>query len=153
MNGYQIPILGNYGMEESEIVNGEFRIIKEERARINKRAFTRKCMKLRKKYGYMNWKGDPLEFHESGMVTFGLLGTKADKTDKLAFDPDKMKRRAMLPEMSYFSSFMGPPVSWVIYPRGVYLLASIYTLRGYLSRTVFLSFPREIKNLRKALTS
>lgn len=121
MNCYPIPILGNYGMEESEVVNGEFKIIREEKAKINKRAFTRKCMKLRKKYGYMDWKGEPLEFHESGMVTFGLLGTKADKADKLAFDPDKMKRRAMLPEVSkVFSNsnvIIGGTTSFDITPK------------------------------------
>lgn len=121
MNCYPIPILGNYGMEESEVVNGEFKIIREEKAKISKRAFTRKCMKLRKKYGYMDWKGEPLEFHESGMVTFGLLGTKADKADKLAFDPDKMKRRAMLPEVSkVFSNsnvIIGGTTSFDITPK------------------------------------
>ena len=40
-----------------------------------------------------------MEFHESGMVTFGLLGTKADIADKIIFDPDRAKRRAMYPEV------------------------------------------------------
>ena len=33
------------------------------------------------------------------MVTFPLLGTAADIADKLAFDPDRSKRRAMYPEV------------------------------------------------------
>ena len=46
-----------------------------------------------------DYKGEPVEFHKSGMVTFGLLGTAADKADKLVFDPDRAKRRAMYPEV------------------------------------------------------
>ena len=33
------------------------------------------------------------------MVTFALLGTKADKDKKIAFDPDRAKRRVMYPEV------------------------------------------------------
>ncbi|MBR2008849.1 MAG: hypothetical protein IJ936_01860, partial [Peptococcaceae bacterium] len=42
--------------------------------------------RLREKYGYTEYAGEPLEFHKSGMVTFALLGTKAKKEDKLVFD-------------------------------------------------------------------
>ena len=34
-----------------------------------------------------------MQFHPSGCLTFPLLGTKADPADKLAFDPDRAKRR------------------------------------------------------------
>ena len=81
----------------------------------------KKCMELRKKYGYTSYKGDPLEYHESGMVTFGLLGTKPDPADKLAFDPDKIKRRAMYPEVKEifkdYSVFIGGTTSFDITPK------------------------------------
>ena len=40
-----------------------------------------------------------MEFHSTGMVTFPLLGTKADIADKLAFDPTREKRKVLYPEV------------------------------------------------------
>ena len=40
-----------------------------------------------------------MEFHDSGCVTFPLLGTKADIRDKLAFDPDRKKRLVFYDEV------------------------------------------------------
>ena len=121
MGGYPITIVGNYGMEESRIVDGQFKIVREEKANVDKKFFDKRCMELRKKYGYMSYKGDPLEYHESGMVTFGLLGTTPDPADKLAFDPDKIKRRAMYPEVMEifkdYSVFIGGTTSFDITPK------------------------------------
>jgi len=121
MGNYPITILGNYGMEESRIVDGEFKMVREEVSPVDRKFFEKKCMELRKKYGYTSYKGDPLEFHESGMVTFGLLGTKAESADKLAFDPDKMRRREMFPEVSEifkdYSVFIGGTTSFDITPK------------------------------------
>ncbi|MBR4756960.1 MAG: HAD-IIB family hydrolase [Bacteroidales bacterium] len=121
MGQYPITIVGNYGMEESRIVDGEFKIVREEKADVDKKFMDKKCMELRKKYGYTSYKGDPLEYHESGMVTFGLLGTKPDPADKLAFDPDKVKRRAMYPEVKEifkdYSVFIGGTTSFDITPK------------------------------------
>lgn len=99
MNDYPITIVGNYGMQESHIVDGQFVITHEDTAPVDTAFFVKNCNYLREKYGYTQYKGDPIEFHASGMVTFGLLGTQADKADKLAFDPDRAKRRVMYPEV------------------------------------------------------
>ena len=99
MNDYPITIIGNYGMQESHIVDGKFVITREDTVPVDTAFFVKNCNYLREKYGYQDYKGDPLEFHPSGMVTFGLLGTKADKADKLVFDPDRAKRRVMYPEV------------------------------------------------------
>ena len=121
MGGYPITIVGNYGMEESRIVDGEFKIVREEKTPADRKFFDKKCMELRKKYGYTYYKGDPLEYHESGMVTFGLLGTKPDQADKLVFDPDKVKRREMFPEVKEvfkdYSVFIGGTTSFDITPK------------------------------------
>ena len=121
MGGYPITIVGNYGMEESRIVDGEFKIVREEKSPVNRKFFERKCRRLRKKYGFTSYKGDPLEYHESGMVTFALLGTKADQADKMAFDPDKAKRRKMYPEVvkvfKDYSVFIGGTTSFDITPK------------------------------------
>lgn len=99
LNCYHIDILGNYGMEESVVENGEFKIIRKTTVEIDKKFFTEKTDYLRKKYGYTTFKGESVEFHESGMVTFALLGTKADIKDKLAFDPTRAKRKVMYSEV------------------------------------------------------
>ena len=62
-----------------------------------------------------------MEFHPSGAVTIPLLGTKALLPDKLAFDPDRKKRRAfyadvcaLFPELNVF---VGGSSSFDMVPR------------------------------------
>ena len=52
---------------------------------------------LRERFGYTAFKGNNVEYHDSGCVTFPLLGTKADIAAKLAFDPDRSKRKPLYP--------------------------------------------------------
>ena len=99
MGNYPIAIVGNYGMQESAVVDGEFRIVREDTQPADTAFFVKNCGYIREKYGYTEYKGEPIEFHPSGMVTFGLLGTRADRADKLAFDPDRARRRAIYPEV------------------------------------------------------
>lgn len=96
---YPIDIIGNYGMQESKMVGGEFKIVREDTAHPDKEFFVKNIEYLRKKYGYTQYKGESVEFHASGMVTFPLLGTKADLADKLAFDPTRQKRKVLYPEV------------------------------------------------------
>ena len=96
---YPIDIIGNYGMQESVVRDGRFEIIRTSHSNPDRDYFLKTTDMLREKYGYTEYKGEPVEFHESGMVTFPLLGTAADIADKLAFDPDRSKRRAMYPEV------------------------------------------------------
>lgn len=99
MNEYPIDIIANYGMQESKIVDGKFVIVREEISQPNKEYFLEKIEYLREKYGYTNYKGDTVEFHSTGMVTFPLLGTKADIEAKIAFDPTREKRKVLYPEV------------------------------------------------------
>ncbi len=99
MNGYPINILGNYGMQESRVEDGKLVIIRQETVHPDSADVLRKCRYLREKYGYTGFKGESVEFHPSGMMTFALLGTKASAESKLYFDPDKSKRRAMFREV------------------------------------------------------
>lgn len=99
MGGYPITILGNYGMQESRIVDGEFQIVREETIPVDTAYFMEKTQYLREKYGFTSYYGDPIEFHKTGMVTFGLLGKDAPVEEKHAFDPDRSKRRAMYQEV------------------------------------------------------
>lgn len=99
MNGYPVDILGNYGMEESKMIDGKFTIVREDVCTPNREFFEEQIAYLRKKYGYESYKGESVEFHATGMVTFPLLGTKADLKDKLVFDPTREKRKVLYPEV------------------------------------------------------
>jgi len=99
MGEYPIDIVGNYGMQVAEAAKGRFRIVKSVTNAVDQTFFRRETDKLRAKYGYTQYEGKPLEFHASGMVTFGLLGTAPSAEQKVAFDPDRRKRRAMYPEV------------------------------------------------------
>ena len=99
MGEYPVDILGNYGMEESTIKDGKFCLIRQTVTPVDRDFFTKQIEYLRNKYGYTEYKGESVEFHASGMVTFPLLGTKADIADKVAFDPDRSKRKVLYPEV------------------------------------------------------
>ncbi len=99
MNGYPIDIIGNYGMQEGKTINGEFKIVREDVSHPDKKFFIKNVQYLREKYGYTQYKGEPIEFHSTGMVTFPLLGTAADISDKLTFDPTRAKRKVLYPEV------------------------------------------------------
>ena len=106
MGEYPIDILGNYGMQEGVYRDGKMEIIRQDTVEVDRAFFTEKAQYLREKYGYTEYKGDAVEFHPSGMVTFPLLGTKADVADKLAFDPTREKRKKMYAEvLEIFSDF------------------------------------------------
>lgn len=96
---YPIDIIGNYGMQESRIVDGKFTLIRETLTHPDRTFFLKNFAYLREKYGYGTFRGETAEFHASGMVTFPLLGTKVDIADKLAFDPTRERRRVMYPEV------------------------------------------------------
>ena len=107
MEQYPVDIIANYGMQESIIEDGEFKIIREDTVFPDKEYFNSKCHYLREKYGYTEYSGSHLEFHASGMVTFCLLGSGARIEDKVAFDPDRSKRRVLYDEVcSLFPDFV-----------------------------------------------
>ncbi len=99
MGEYPIDIIANYGMEESKMVDGKFTLVRQITATPNREYFLEKAKYLREKYGYTQYKGESVEFHATGMVTFPLLGTKADIADKIAFDPTREKRKVLYPEV------------------------------------------------------
>lgn len=99
MDNYPLDVVGNYGMENYRMIDGRFTIVQQLKFPADTAAFMEKCMSLREEHGYTEYVGEPLEFHASGMVTFGLLGTAPDPIAKLSFDPDRAKRRAFYPEV------------------------------------------------------
>ena len=99
MGNYPIDLIGNYGMMHAKVENGELVVTKQVVADVDKEFFLRETNRLREKYGYTEYAGEPIEWHPSGMVTFALIGTKAKREDKHVFDPDRAKRRVMYPEV------------------------------------------------------
>ena len=122
MEGYPIDIIGNYGLQWGEYVaeSGELRIVQDLHLDCDREEVARRITALREKYGYEDFAGESVEYHDSGCVTFPLLGTKADLADKLAFDPDRAKRRAIYPDVkeifSDYTTFVGGSSSFDFAP-------------------------------------
>ena len=101
MEGFPIDIIGNYGLQygvydpESKNIN----LVRDEVLPCQRDAVTVKINQMRQKYGFTAYAGDTVEFHPSGCLTFPILGTKAKQEDKLAFDPDRTKRRKIYEEV------------------------------------------------------
>lgn len=74
-----------------------YRIAREIRLPADRPSVAARIAALRARFGYQDCKGDGVFFYDSGMVTFPLLGTAAPIEEKLRFDPDRGKRRRMLP--------------------------------------------------------
>ena len=101
MGGYPIDIIGNYGLQfgRYDKESGTLVIEKDEVLPCDRPSVEERVTMLRNKYGFTEYRGNNVEFHPSGCVTFPILGTKAAIADKLAFDPDRKKRRAIYDEV------------------------------------------------------
>lgn len=102
MEHFPIDIIGNYGMQYAtyNAQTGGLDMRRDEVIPAGDRGtIEARVTALREKYGYTEFAGDNVEYHPSGCLTFPLLGTKAAQADKLAFDPDRAKRRRIYPEV------------------------------------------------------
>ena len=101
IENYPIDVIGNYGMQyyryDSELQ--VHRPVFDNQVRIERESVEKRIDLLRQEHGYTEFTGGGVEFHDSGCITFPLLGTKADIRDKLAFDPDRKKRLAFYDEV------------------------------------------------------
>lgn len=123
MGNFPIDIVGNYGMQEAKY-NPETKdldIVKDECLPCDRKSVEKRITALREKYGFTEYAGDNVEYHASGCVTFPLLGTKAKQEDKLAFDPDRSKRRAFYQDVidtfPEYIVFVGGSSSFDMAPR------------------------------------
>ena len=101
MGGYPIDIIGNYGLEVC-VYDKETKSLKMSASHkfdCDRKSVSDRVMMLRERFGFTEYRGDSVEFHDSGCVTFAILGTKAIQEDKLAFDPDRSKRRKIYKEV------------------------------------------------------
>ena len=123
MEHYPIDIIGNYGLQYAVYDKDakDIRIVEDvSLPQGDRESIEARVNFLRKKHGFETFKGDSVEYHPSGCVTFAVLGTKADQADKLAFDPDRKKRRAFYAEVkalfSEYRVFVGGSSSFDMAP-------------------------------------
>lgn len=124
MNEYPIDIIGNYGMQQvrydaataQQIPVADEHVAASDRASIDAR-----ITQLRNEFGFTEFAGENVEFHDSGVVTFPILGTAAQLADKLAYDPDRKKRRVIYPRVCEmfpeFTVFVGGTSSFDMAPK------------------------------------
>lgn len=143
LEAFPIDIIGNYGMQYGAF-NSKTKsidILMDVTAECNKEQITDKINALRNKYGYTEYAGDSVEFHPSGCVTFPLLGTKAKQEDKLAFDPDRTKRRKIYEDVvntfNDYCVFVGGSSSFDMAPKpyNKYYALDLYCKENNLSHS------------------
>ena len=124
MEHFPIDIIGNYGLQYATY-NPETKDLDMQRDEkiplADKVEIEAKVTGFREKYGYTEFAGDNVEYHPSGCLTFPILGTKAKQEDKLAFDPDRVKRRRIYKEVceafSDYCVFVGGSSSFDMAPK------------------------------------
>lgn len=120
---FPIDIIGNYGMQYGEYNSAtkNIDIIRDEVMPCDKQKVTEIINGMREKYGFTEYRGESVEFHPSGCVTFPILGTKAIQEDKLSFDPDRSKRRKIYGDVteafSDYCVFVGGSSSFDMAPN------------------------------------
>ena len=94
---FPIDVIGNYGLQYGEYneKTGELDIKTDLVFEVDRESVTERISGLREKFGFNEYEGESVEFHASGCVTFPIIGTEAILADKLAFDPDRSRRRAI----------------------------------------------------------
>lgn len=122
MERFPIDILGNYGMQYAEYNadKEDIEIVFNEVRPTDRDSIEQRVSILRRKYGFTCYAGDNVEYHSSGCITFPILGTKAKQEDKLLFDPDRKKRRAIYEDVknafSDYTVFVGGSSSFDMAP-------------------------------------
>lgn len=139
MDQFPIDVLGNYGLQYAEYNpdTKELEIKENNVLPCDRESVDKRVTMLREKYGFTDYVGENVEYHASGCVTFPVLGTKADLADKLAFDPDRSKRRAIYEDVKAtfpeYTVFVGGSSSFDMAPapfNKYYALAKYCDARG-----------------------
>lgn len=140
MEQYPIDIIGNYGLQYGQynLESGQIELKRDLIFPCDRASVDERVTMLRKKYGMEEYRGENVEYHPSGCVTFPCLGTKALQEDKLAYDPDRSKRRAIYQDVcqvfSDYTVFIGGSSSFDMAPKPYdkrYALALYCQENGY----------------------
>lgn len=120
---FPIDIIGNYGLQYAKYnpETQDLDIIRDDTFPCDRKKTEAIVTSFREKYGFTQYAGDNVEYHPSGCITFPVLGTKAQQADKLAFDPDRSKRRKIYNEVveafSDYCVFVGGSSSFDMAPK------------------------------------
>ena len=119
---FPMDVIGNYGMQYAKYADGELKLVRDDVVPCeNKNLIEEKVRLIREKYGFTQFAGENVEYHASGCLTLPLLGTKANQSDKLAFDPHRKKRRAIYDEVCAafpdYNVFVGGSSSFDMAPK------------------------------------
>lgn len=123
MGGYPMDIIGNYGLQYAryDAQSGELQMVRDLQLPCDRESVERRIAVLRQRFGYEDFAGESVEYHPSGCVTFPVLGTKAQQAEKLAFDPERTKRRAVydvvVQAFPEYHVFVGGSSSFDMAPR------------------------------------
>ena len=138
LNQHPVDVIGCYGMEVAHWDGAAGRLVLAESSpaplldQSARAAVLARAAELRARHGFVEFAGESVEFHPSGMLTFALLGTAAAIGDKLAFDPDRSRRRAFYQEVCDafpdYTVFVGGSSSFDIVPRP---FDKLYALQRY----------------------
>lgn len=126
-------MIGFYGMESASSDGDALSVTESVVVNDNRKEVTKKINQLRKEFGFQDYSGETVEFHDTGAITFPILGTAARLEDKLAFDPDRVKRRTMYHRVAEifcdYTVFIGGSSSFDIVPKPY---CKLYGLNQYL---------------------
>ena len=120
---YPIDILGNYGMQYGiyDQEAKELRIVRNDSVPCDRESVRERIEMLRREFGFNEYKGDSVQYHPSGCITFPIIGTEAILEDKLNFDPDRSKRRKIYDRVANLFSeyvvFVGGTSSFDMAPK------------------------------------
>ena len=123
LGGIPLDIIGNYGLQEGRYDpdTGDITLVRDVTVACDRETVDRRMTALRRQSGCTEYAGENVHFHPSGCVTLPLLGTRAIPADKLAFDPDRSKRRRLLPAVQEafpeYTAFVGGSSSFDLAPR------------------------------------
>ena len=123
MGEYPIDIMGNYGLQYAKYDKKakSLTIVHDLTLPCDRSSVDARVTMLREKYGFTEFAGENVEFHPSGCVTFPILGTKANAEDKLAYDPDRSKRRKIYADVCKtfpeYTVFVGGTSSFDMAPK------------------------------------
>ena len=132
---FPIDIIGYYGMQLSTTLGGKLVILENDAIPVDKEAVLKCAEAIRIEFDLLDYAGDSIEFHSSGLITFPILGTAAKLNEKLLYDPDRAKRRQYLSRVKEdfceYTVFIGGTSSFDIVPRPY---SKLYALENYLNK-------------------
>ena len=123
MELFPVDIIGNYGLQYGKYdpETGSMISVRDLAFPCDRESVEARVTMLRQKHGLTDYRGENVEYHPSGCVTFPCLGTAARQEDKLSYDPDRRKRRAIYQEVCRtfpeYTVFVGGSSSFDMAPK------------------------------------